>query len=48
MTLCKGDIVAKTRDGNLVQGEAHRIFQVASDCSYNEDGTVTVTLKVIE
>lgn len=48
MTLCNNDILTKTRHGQPVQGEAHHIFQVKGDCVYNGDGTVTVTLSIIE
>lgn len=48
MTLCNGDVLSKTRNGNPVTGECHHIFQVNGQCQYNEDGTVTVNLSVIE
>ena len=45
MTLAVGDKVAKIVDGKIVEGEAHRIFEVTAIDSTDSS---KVTLKVIE
>lgn len=47
MTLVVGDRIAKIKDGKIVEGEGHRIFEVLKVDSNAEQNTV-VTLKVIE
>ena len=47
MTLCVGDELSKTRSNEIITGEAHRRFEVVKT-DYNGDGTLSVTLKVLE
>ena len=47
MTLAVGDTVAKIKDGKIVEGEGHRIFEVVEVESL-PDGNNKVILKVIE